>query len=81
MHYEVFHELEKNTREVALAGDIPDFNHIAAIPYADYVTVDRRIAHYCGAVARKLKKLNAEIDYDRRIFTSVGKLLNSHNFA
>jgi len=81
LNYGVFHELEKNVNEVPLIGDIPDFAHIAAIPYADYITVDRRIAHYCLAVIKKLGGMNAKINYDRRIFGSLEKLIGSPDFA
>jgi hypothetical protein len=62
LHYEAFHELERNIHEKALPGDIPDFAHIAAIPYVDYATVDQRMVHYCHTAARKLKKLSPAVE-------------------
>jgi hypothetical protein len=73
--YEVFHQLERNVCEVALSGDIPDFNHIRAIPYVDSITVDRRMAHYCRTVIRQLKQLNPMLDYEERISVNLRKLL------
>ena len=81
LYYEAFHELERNLSEVAQPGDIPDFAHIAAIPYVDYVTVDRRMAHYCRAAARRLKTLSPAIKYEARVFASLPKLLASGDFA
>jgi hypothetical protein len=75
LHYDAFHELERNVNEIALSGDIPDFAHIAAIPYVDYITVDRRIAHYCRTVGRKLRARSPAIKYEGRIFESLQKLL------
>jgi hypothetical protein len=55
-----------------------DFAYLYAIPYVECITLDRRTAGYASSVARRLTKLNTTVDYERRIYTSIGDLMKSH---
>jgi len=56
-------------------GDIADFAHLAAIPYTDLVTVDRRIADILGKVFRKLGQRESKADLSARVFTKLSDML------
>jgi hypothetical protein len=56
-------------------GDIADFAHIAALPYADFVTVDKRIADLLGKVFQKLRSNHPGADLSHKVFRNVTRLL------
>jgi hypothetical protein len=56
-------------------GDIADVAHIAAAPYVDLLTVDKRIADLLGKVFQKLRQRDARADLSGRAFTKLDDLL------
>jgi hypothetical protein len=56
-------------------GDIADFAHIAAIPYADLSTVDKRISDLVSKAFQKLRKNDVRADLSSRVFTKLDDVL------
>ena len=75
LQFEAYHQLLKDRSLAFQNGDIADFAHIAALPYADFSTVDKRIADLLGKVFRRLQKCDGKADLSGRIFKRVGDLL------
>jgi len=75
LHFEAYHQLLKDRSMAFQDGDIADFAHIAALPYADVLTVDKRIADLLGKVLRRLKQCDAKADLSGRVFKRFSDLL------
>lgn len=73
--YEMYHAVQANVTDVPKDGDIPDLVHFYAIPYVDYITLDRRMCGYGRDVARRLFKSNPVVNYEPRMFASVSEIL------
>jgi len=75
LQFEAYHQLRRDKGMALQEGDLADFAHIAAIPYADLSTVDKRIADLLGKVFEKLGKQDARTDLSGRVFTNVADVL------
>ena len=73
--YELYHEIARNTHDIAKDGDIRDLTHAAAVPYVDAITMDRRMSHYSLSVAKRLFDRDAATAYTGRIFPDASALL------
>jgi hypothetical protein len=78
LHYEAYHEVLANKKDIPLDSDIPDFAHIYAIPYVDAITFDRRMTHYCITISNKLKKAASDLNYADYIFPSLKAFLEAN---
>ena len=58
-------------------GDIPDFSHIACLPYVDAITLDRRMAEYCRTAALKFREQDPSLTYADRVFKNAEAWLQS----
>lgn len=70
--YEAQHLLIKNASDIPKDGDIGDFSHMAALPYVDLMTMDRRACTYARQAFRA-----AGLPYDSRILSDVGDLIRA----
>ncbi len=76
--FEAHHLRQRDKLRPFEEGDIADFAHIAALPYADCVTVDKRIADLLGKVFRKLRTNHSQADLSHKVFANVADLLAKH---
>ena len=77
LHYNTYHELVANVRDVPKDSDLLDFAHILAIPYVDAITMDRRMCDYARRVGRRLHKEYGSTNYSERIFPKLAPLLDA----
>jgi hypothetical protein len=77
IHFEAYHQLLKDRSNPVQDGDIADFALIAAVPYVDRLTVDKRIGDVLHKVFRKVGKMNTAADLSERVFTKISKLLET----
>jgi hypothetical protein len=75
LHFEAYHQIRKDEAMPLQDGDIADFAQIAAIPYADLSTVDKRISDVVRKAFRKLGKNDAKTDLSSRVFTKIDDVL------
>lgn len=75
LSYEMYHAVQANLTDIPKDGDIPDFAYVPALPYVDYLTLDRRMYGYALGVTRSLSKLNPTLSYQKRLFRSAHELL------
>jgi hypothetical protein len=75
LFFEADRQMVKDTTRPFEDGDIADFAHIAALPYADFTTMDKRIADLTKSVARRLGINHPQADLSNRVFAKVGDLL------
>lgn len=75
--WEVRRDVMKNLSEKVSGNDMFDIAHVRAVPYVDAVTMDRNTAAHCRNVAKRLKKIDSAINYEQRIFASLGELLRA----
>ncbi|MDT4895926.1 MAG: hypothetical protein QOH25_1003 [Acidobacteriota bacterium] len=78
MHHDMRYELLGATTDKMQDNDTQDFAYLYTIPYVDAITLDRRITGYAAAVARRLKKLNPDVDYTGRIFPNIAVVIRAH---
>jgi hypothetical protein len=77
LHYNTYHELVANVRDIPKDSDLPDFAQIQPIPYVDAITMDRRMRDYTGRVSRRLHKEYGSTNYAERIFPKLAPLLDA----
>lgn len=77
LHYNTYHELVRNVRDVPKDRDLLDFAHIPTIPYIDAITMDRRMTDYVRRVSRRLHAEYSSTDYADRIFPNLATLLDA----
>lgn len=77
LHFDSYHALRNNSQDMLRDNDVSDFSYFWAVPYVDAVTVDRRMCNYTKGVAARLHKLNARIDYAKKIFPNLKALLDA----
>jgi len=51
---ELFRQLVANTRDAMQRGDFGDLIHTGSLAYVDFMTLDRRMAHYTAQAARAI---------------------------
>ena len=73
--YEMYHAIQANLSDIPKNGDIPDMAHIAALPYVDLLTLDRRMMNYATHVGAKLLKNISAPPYQTRLFRSLAEML------
>jgi hypothetical protein len=78
LHYNTYHELVRNFRDIPKDSDLLDFAHIPAIPYIDAITMDRRMTDYVTRVSRRLSAEYASTNYGDRIFPKLAPLLDAY---
>lgn len=76
LRYETFHALVNNLGDIPLDSDLLDLAQLTAIPYVEAATVDRRMLHYFGVAAKKIKRLNWNIKYSEYVFPELSALLD-----
>ena len=77
LQFETYHQLRRDNGMALQDGDIADFAHITALPYAHYATVDKRIGHLLGKVFRKLGQSRPNSIQSDRVFTKLDDLLST----
>lgn len=77
LSYEMFHAMQANLTDIPKNSDIPDLAYIPALPFVDYLTLDRRMHSYAVQVSRQLTKINSAVNYEKRLFRSVKELLDT----
>jgi len=75
LSFEAHHVRLRDTVRPFEEGDIADFAHIAALPYVDFATVDKRIADLIGKVFRKLRANHPRADLSHKVFAKVERLM------
>ena len=75
LQFEAYHHLLRDKSTAFQDGDIADFAHIAALPYTDFLTVDKRIADLLRNVFQRLRQCEARADLSGRVFKKLGDLL------
>jgi len=76
LEFEVYHQLRKDERMPLQGGDIADFAHLAAVPYVEIATVDKRIADLAKKACRKIGKAQARADFSSSIVTSIQEVVS-----
>lgn len=76
-HYEVLQEWAANTTDDAKSGDLHDIVHLFGIPYFDYATLDRRFVDYASRATKRLREIDASINYDSRVFRTFGDIVKA----
>jgi hypothetical protein len=79
LSHETYRALMVNYTDVPETSDFSDLAHIAAVPYVDAATLDRRMRHYCGAASRKMLKFGATHNYADRLREDVAALMAGHS--
>ena len=77
--WELFRALVQNENDRLNLSDLSDNAHFPAIPYVDFVTLDRRMAGYCRDICARLGQTNPSTDLRPRMFRSLGSLWQSLN--
>lgn len=77
LHYNTYHELVANVRDIPRDSDLLDFVHILSIPYVNAITMDRRMCDYTRRVGRRLHKEYGSTNYAERIFPKLAHLLDA----
>ncbi len=72
--YEMYHAIQANSSDIPKDGDIPDMAHIAALPYVDFLTLDRRMMNYATHIGSKLLKNISSPPYQTRLFRSLAEM-------
>lgn len=70
--YELWHKMLKNISDIPHDSDLEDFNHIAALPYVDIMTLDQRMHGYVCQVSK-----DASSEYHKIIFRNTREILNN----
>jgi len=78
LHFEARHHLAKDHELRFQDGDIADFAHIAAIPYVDVVTVDKRIEDLVRKSLQTLRKSHLPTEPSCRVFRNVESLMRAY---
>lgn len=68
--YEVWHKIVKNKADPLKDSDMEDYQHLACLPYVDFMTLDRRMHGYVSQTSASMS-----LDYQNRIFRSYQDLL------
>ncbi len=69
--YELWHKMIKNITDTPNDSDLEDFSNIAALPYVDIMTLDRRMHGYVCQVSK-----NISAEYHKKIFKNTKELIN-----
>lgn len=69
--YKLWHKMIKNLTDTPLESDLEDFANIAALPYVDFMTLDRRMYGYVSQVSK-----DNSIEYNKKIFRNTEEILN-----
>jgi hypothetical protein len=72
----MFHAIQANLTDIPKDTDIPDLAYIPALPFVDYLTLDRRMHSYAVRVSRQITKVNPTVNYEKRLLRSVRELLD-----
>jgi hypothetical protein len=75
--WELFRDMVSNTTDVLALSDVWDNAHFPAIPYVEYVTLDRRMTGYCREVGRRLRKADVSTDYGEKTFRNLADLMKA----
>lgn len=78
LNHEVYRALMANYGDIPEAADFSDLAHVAAIPYVDAGTLDRRMRHYCSVASRKITRLGGACSYDDRLYRDVAEFMHRH---
>lgn len=70
--YELWHKMVKNIMDIPDDSDLEDFANIAALPYVDIMTLDRRMHGYVCQVSKDIS-----IEYNKKIFRNTEEVLNN----
>jgi hypothetical protein len=76
LEFETYHQLRRDKGMALQDGDIADFAHIAAIPYSDLSTVDKRIADLVSKAFHKLREIDVRADLSRRVLRNLDEVLD-----
>jgi hypothetical protein len=75
LNHETYRALMFNYGDIPEAADFSDLAHVAAIPYVDAATLDRRMRDYCVRASAKMVRTGASINYSDRVYRDVADVL------
>jgi len=73
--WEAFRLMVANVTDSPEDNDVWDNAHFPAVPYIDYVTLDRRMKGYCVDACTRITKHDAAVDYRERLYPNLAELL------
>jgi hypothetical protein len=76
-YFEVLQAWIRNVTDHAKDGDVNDITNIFGVPYVDMATLDARFVDYAKQATRELKRIDATVDYDRRVFKSFSDIVHA----
>lgn len=74
---ETYSEFAHNVTDRGQKGDPPDFAHVTVVPYVGAITLDGRVSNYVRIATGRLVEIDAEIDFDKRLFQNLSEWLSS----
>lgn len=78
LHFDARQHLVKDHALEFQDGDIADFAHIAALPYVDVLTVDKRIGDLVTKTFQTLRKTRPSTDLSSRVFRNVESVVRAY---
>ncbi|HEX4810022.1 MAG TPA: hypothetical protein VH325_13880 [Bryobacteraceae bacterium] len=79
--FEMYHSLLRNSTDIPKDSDILDLNHLKALPYVDFLTLDRRMDSYLGAVVKGLVARDPALQVRGKILRNLAEVLSAPEFA
>ncbi|MEK6374510.1 MAG: hypothetical protein AABO58_17635 [Acidobacteriota bacterium] len=79
LFWQASEELMLNREDVAKPGDVRDLTHVSVVPYVDAATLDGRFLSYTRQAAAKLRRIDASIDYEGRLFRSFDAIVKHYS--
>jgi len=79
LFWQASEELALNREDVAKPGDVHDLTHVLVVPYVDAATFDRRFLSYARQAAAKLRRIDASIDYEGKLFRSFEAIVKQYS--
>ncbi len=73
--YECYFELMKNKTDIPKDDDLTDFIYVGAVPYVDFVTLDKRMLHYARSAASRLEAEDKALQFGGRMFPNLTGLV------
>jgi hypothetical protein len=79
LFWQTSEELTLNHEDVAKPGDVRDLTHVSAVPYVDAATLDNRFLSYARQATAKLRRIDASIDYEGKLFRSFEAIVKHYS--
>jgi hypothetical protein len=75
LSHEVYRQLLRNYNDLAQVGDFSDLAQMSAVPYAQAVTLDNRMRHYCSQATKLLMKTGLTVDYREALYRDLNEVM------